>query len=71
MHIGSVKWFDPKKGYGFILGKEGKDIFVHYTSIQGDGFRTLHDGDEVEYELRSADKGLQASTVRVMKTATV
>jgi CspA family cold shock protein len=71
MQIGSVKWFDPKKGYGFIVGTEGKDIFVHYSSIQGDGFRTLHDGDEVEYELRSSDKGLQASTVRVMKTADV
>ena len=62
MLMGSVKWFDPKKGYGFIVGEEGKDIFVHYSCIEADGFRTLRDGDEVEYELRDSEKGLQASS---------
>ncbi len=71
MLTGSVKWFDPKKGYGFIVGEGGKDVFVHYSCIEADGFRTLRDGDEVEYELRESDKGLQASSVRVLKTANV
>ncbi len=71
MLTGSVKWFDPKKGYGFIVGEEGKDVFVHYSCIEADGFRTLRDGDEVEYELRESDKGLQAASVRVLKTAAV
>ncbi len=60
---GQVKWFDPKKGYGFILGPEGKDVFVHYTQIKGDGFRSLKDGENVDYELVEGDKGLQAREV--------
>jgi CspA family cold shock protein len=60
---GQVKWFDPKKGYGFILGPEGKDVFVHYTQIKGDGFRSLKDGENVDYELVEGDKGLQARDV--------
>lgn len=64
MTRGSVKWFDTKKGYGFIVGPEGKDVFVHYTSIEGDGFRALREGEEVEYELVHTDKGLQAANVR-------
>lgn len=60
---GQVKWFDPKKGYGFILGPEGQDVFVHYSQIQGDGFRSLKDGEAVEYELIQAEKGFQAKTV--------
>lgn len=60
---GQVKWFDPKKGYGFILGPAGQDVFVHYSQIQGDGFRSLKDGESVEYELVQADKGWQARTV--------
>jgi len=65
MATGTVKWFDSKKGYGFIVGPEqGKDIFVHYTSILGEGFRSLKDGDQVEYELIESDKGLQARNVR-------
>ncbi len=71
MLTGSVKWFDPKKGYGFIVGEEDKDIFVHYSCIEAEGFRTLRDGDEVEYELRESDKGLQASSVRVLKAVKV
>jgi len=63
MATGKVKWFDPKKGYGFILGDNDQDVFVHYTSIQGDGFRALKDGETVEYELVESDKGLQAKNV--------
>jgi len=60
---GPVKWFDPKKGYGFIVGPEGQDVFVHYSQIQGDGFRSLKDGEQVEYELVEGDKGYQAREV--------
>jgi len=65
MNDGSVKWFDTKKGYGFIRGPEGKDVFVHYSSIEGDGFRSLREGEPVEYELIQTDKGLAANHVRV------
>ncbi len=60
---GKVKWFDPKKGYGFILGPQGQDVFVHYSQIQGDGFRSLKDGEDVDYDLIEGDKGWQARTV--------
>lgn len=63
MSTGTVKWFDPKKGYGFILGEEGQDVFVHYTSIMGDGFRALKDGETVNYEMVQGDKGFQARNV--------
>lgn len=63
MPVGKVKWFDPKKGYGFIVGDEGQDVFVHYTSIQGDGFRALRDGETVAYELVEGEKGYQARNV--------
>jgi CspA family cold shock protein len=63
MPTGKVKWFDPKKGYGFIVGEQGQDVFVHYTSIAGDGFRVLKDGETVDYELIKGDKGLQARNV--------
>ena len=63
MH-GTVKWFDSKKGYGFIVGPEGKDVFVHFSVIEGEGFRSLRDGEEVEYEFRQGDKGLLANAVR-------
>jgi len=67
---GKVKWFDPKKGFGFIVGPEGQDVFVHYSQIEGDGFRSLKDGESVEYELVESDKGFQARTVsRVQVTA--
>lgn len=61
---GQVKWFDPKKGYGFIIGPQGQDVFVHYTQIQGEGFRSLKDGEEVEYELVEGEKGHQAREVQ-------
>ena len=60
---GQVKWFDPKKGYGFIVGPEGQDVFVHYSQIQGDGFRSLRDGEEVDYTLVEGEKGYQAREV--------
>lgn len=60
---GQVKWFDPKKGYGFIMGPEGADVFVHFSQIGGDGFRSLKDGEVVEYELVEGEKGLQAKSV--------
>lgn len=68
MVSGPVKWFDSKKGFGFILGPEGQDVFVHFSSIEGDGFRSLKDGELVEYELIKGDKGLSAQ--RVKRTAT-
>lgn len=61
---GEVKWFDPKKGYGFIVGPEGQDVFVHFSQILGDGFRSLKDGEKVDYELVEGDKGLQARDVK-------
>lgn len=65
MPDGSVKWFDTKKGYGFIIGPEGKDVFVHYTSIDGEGFRSLREGERVHYDLVETSKGLAASHVHV------
>jgi CspA family cold shock protein len=63
---GQVKWFDPKKGFGFIVGPEGQDIFVHYSKIQGEGFRVLKDGSQVQYSAELTDKGWHAT--RVMRT---
>lgn len=63
---GIVKWFDAKKGFGFIIGPENKDVFVHFSSIETDGFKSLKDGETVEYELLSGDKGLSAKQVRRM-----
>lgn len=60
---GKVKWFDEKKGYGFIESEDGVDVFVHYSSIVGDGFRTLNEGDEVEFEINDGPKGQQATNV--------
>ncbi|AQT68916.1 Cold shock-like protein [Anaerohalosphaera lusitana] len=65
MAKGKVKWFDPKKGYGFVLNDEGEDVFVHYTSIIGDGFRCLRNGQTVEYDEIESDKGLQGRQVRI------
>ncbi len=60
---GTVKWFNDSKGYGFIERGDGDDVFVHFSSISGDGFRTLREGEEVEVELLETGKGLQASNV--------
>jgi len=63
MPQGKVKWFDSKKGFGFLLDPEGKDVFVHYTAIEGDGFRTLKRGEDVEFEVVEDEKGMQAQKV--------
>lgn len=60
---GRVKWFNSKKGYGFLERDDGEDVFVHYTAIQGDGFKTLYEGQEVEFEITEGPKGPQASNV--------
>ena len=60
---GLVKWFDPRKGFGFIVGPEGQDIFVHFTVIQGDGFRVLKDASKVAYDAVKTDKGWKATKV--------
>ncbi len=64
MSVGTVKWFNDAKGYGFITHPDGRDVFVHYSSIEGEGFRTLSQGQEVEYEWSEGPKGLHASLVR-------
>ena len=64
MAKGQVKWFDNKKGYGFIENDEGEDIFVHYSNISIDGYKTLEKGEVVEFEVVEGTKGLQAENVR-------
>lgn len=66
MSQGTVKWFNNEKGYGFITREDGDDVFVHYSAIAGDGFRTLHEGQRVEFEVTQGQKGLQASNVTKM-----
>ena len=63
MVTGKVKWFNAEKGYGFITTDEGKDVFVHYSAIQLDGFKTLDDGDAVSFEVVQSDRGEQAANV--------
>jgi len=63
MPKGTVKWFDETKGYGFITGEDGKDIFVHYSSIQGGGFKSLAEGEAVSYEVERGEKGPKAINV--------
>jgi CspA family cold shock protein len=64
---GTVKWFDAKKGYGFITKEDGEDIFVHFSAIQVDGFKTLKEGDKVEFDVQNGAKGPQAANVRIIK----
>ena len=63
MSVGRVKWFNDAKGYGFIERDENDDVFVHFSAIQGDGFRSLTEGQEVEFEVEDGPKGLQAANV--------
>jgi len=63
METGIVKWFNGSKGFGFISREEGEDVFVHYRSIEGEGFKTLEEGDKVQFEVVEGPKGLQASNV--------
>ena len=60
---GTVKWFNSEKGYGFITSEDGLDIFVHYTAIGGEGFKSLEDGQQVEFEVVEGDRGPQAANV--------
>jgi CspA family cold shock protein len=60
---GTVKWFNEAKGYGFIAQDSGEDIFVHYSAIKGEGFRTLNEGDKVEFDIQQGDKGKHAANV--------
>lgn len=60
---GKVKWFNGEKGYGFITGEDGKDVFVHYSSIEGSGFKSLEEDQDVEFEVVQGEKGPQATNV--------
>ncbi len=66
MAKGRVKWFNEKKGYGFISRDNGNDVFVHFSAIQRNGFKTLYEGDEVEFEVSNGPKGPQATNVVVV-----
>lgn len=63
MKTGTVKWFNATKGFGFISTEEGDDVFVHFSAIQSDGFKTLDEGDQVEFEVVDGEKGPQATNV--------
>ncbi len=63
MARGTVKWFNDEKGYGFIAAEGDQDVFVHHASIEGNGFRTLHEGDSVEFEIRTGERGAEAAHV--------
>jgi CspA family cold shock protein len=64
MASGKVKWFDNKRGFGFIVQDQGTDVFVHHTAIQGTGYKTLQEGEQVDYELVQSDKGPKAEKVQ-------
>ncbi len=66
MATGTVKWFNDAKGFGFIAQEGGEDVFCHHTAIQSDGFRTLAEGQRVEFDVKRGPKGLQAENVRVI-----
>lgn len=63
MEKGTIKWFNDEKGYGFISREAGDDVFVHFSAIQGDGFKTLEEGQSVTFDVETGDRGLQASNV--------
>jgi cold shock protein len=66
MAQGTVKWFNAEKGYGFIAVDQGKDVFVHFSAILADGYRSLEEGQRVEFEITQSDRGSQADAVRVI-----
>ena len=63
---GTVKWFNASKGYGFIERQDGPDVFVHFTAIEAEGFRTLQEGQQVEFSIEQGPKGLQAASVKII-----
>ncbi|MDG4656422.1 cold-shock protein [Ectobacillus antri] len=63
MQLGKVKWFNSEKGYGFIQAEDGKEVFVHFSAIQGEGFKTLEEGQEVSFEIVEGNRGPQAANV--------
>ena len=69
MSRGTVKWFNEAKGFGFISQENGEDVFVHFSAIQENGFKTLADGDQVEFEVTKGPKGLSAKNVRKVNAA--
>ena len=69
MPEGKVKWFNTRKGYGFISASDGPDIFVHYSNISGDGYRTLNEGDTVSFDIVEGEKGLRAENVIAQQAA--
>ena len=66
METGTVKWFNSSKGYGFISREEGEDVFVHFKGIIGDGYKSLDEGNKVEFDVEESAKGLQATNVKVI-----
>ena len=66
MTTGTVKWFSPEKGYGFITTEDGPDVFVHFSAIEGAGYRNLEEGQQVEFEVTQGQKGPQAANVRLL-----
>ena len=66
MAVGKVKWFNNGKGYGFIETEEGDDVFIHFSAIQGEGYKTLNEGQSVEFEVSDGEKGPQASNVVIL-----
>ena len=69
MATGKVKWFNDQKGFGFLVDEQQRDVFVHHSVIEGEGFRTLQDGEMVEYEAENSAKGLKATQVRRVAVA--
>ncbi len=63
MARGTVKWFNDRKGYGFISAEDQQDVFVHFSAIEGNGFRTLHEGEQVEFDIRKSERGAEAAHV--------
>jgi CspA family cold shock protein len=64
--VGTVKWFNGAKGYGFLAREGGEDVFVHFSAIEGDGFRNLEEGQKVEFSIEKGPKGLQAANVKIV-----